>query len=136
MASKYIHDSLQLIIYTNKKSSTAPITNKPITPPTSPKRIFITSPQEDDSILSRLEKEDALPQKDEFPTAQDRNIRIARMELEFLHFLNYDLSVQDPVTLIKWAQNYEQKEETQQQDSQDYTSADEGGDEMDEDESL
>lgn len=91
MASKYIHGSLQLTIDTNKKSSTTPITNKPITPPTSSKRIFITSPQlekQDASLLSQLEK-DSLSSLIRMITAQDRNIRIARMELEFLHFLNY-----------------------------------------------
>lgn len=61
---------------------------------------------------------------------QERNQRIARMEQEFLFFLNYDLSVQDPSLLVKWAQSYqipEKKDETEEE----YTSADEGDDEMD-----
>ncbi|KAI8875246.1 GIDA-domain-containing protein, partial [Backusella circina FSU 941] len=93
MASKYIHKSLSLVIYTNNHKHT-PL----LTPPTSPK--------------------------------DDRNQRIARMEKEFLFFLNYDLSIQDPVLLVKWAQTYETPDDS----NEDYTSADEGDDEMDEEE--
>jgi hypothetical protein len=65
------------------------------------------------------------------PKAQDdQKQRIARMEQEFLFFLNYDLSIQDPVVLVKWAQSYE----TPNDINEDYTSADEGDDEMDDDE--
>lgn len=170
MASKYIHDSLQLIIYTNARNKTEmkdADQSEPITPPTSPKRIFIASAQPE-SIHSMLNEIDEMQrkctdktlstdsseactsndtttaQKDEIFTpitnkddtaTRERNIRIARMELEFFHFLNYDLSVQDPIMLVKWAQNYEPAEENHSEKDQDYNSADEGDDEMDEEDS-
>ncbi|KAI8087037.1 uncharacterized protein B0P05DRAFT_466016 [Gilbertella persicaria] len=105
MASKYIHDSLRLIIYTNIRKPTNSIV-APITPPTSPKMPSHTS-------------------------IQDRNMRIARMEQEFLFFLNYDLSVNDPSLLVQWAHSYEPNNK---QTPFDYTSADEGDDEMDDEE--
>lgn len=64
---------------------------------------------------------------------KERNMRIARMEQEFLFFLNYDLSVQDPLLLVKWAQSYEVPEQGSETEEE-YTSADEGDDEMDEEE--
>lgn len=134
----------------NKSTNT---TNTLITPPTSPK-IPITT-QAIQNITEALEKStDAkqIPDNNTAATAtatneatattpatppptevnhQERNQRIARMEQEFLFFLNYDLSVQDPSLLVKWAQSYqipEKKDETEEE----YTSADEGDDEMDE----
>ncbi|CAO3656005.1 unnamed protein product [Mucor hiemalis] len=151
MASKYIHESLKKIIYTggqrlkpaiqnNSKSLNS--TESLITPPTSPK-IPVTS-QVIQNITEVLEKSTdtkeipnttttTTPTTTPPPTEvnhQERNQRIARMEQEFLFFLNYDLSVQDPSLLVKWAQSYqipEKKEETEEE----YTSADEGDDEMD-----
>ncbi|KAI9363773.1 hypothetical protein BD770DRAFT_407334 [Pilaira anomala] len=64
---------------------------------------------------------------------KERNMRIARMEQEFLFFLNYDLSVQDPLLLVKWAQSYEVPEQGSETEEE-YTSADEGDDEMDDEE--
>ncbi|KAI9469082.1 MAG: hypothetical protein EXX96DRAFT_590382 [Benjaminiella poitrasii] len=39
--------------------------------------------------------------------SQERQFQILRMELEFLHFLNYDLSLSDPLKLIHWAQKFD-----------------------------
>lgn len=172
MASKYIHDSLRLIIYTNIRKHASVIT-APITPPTSP-RIPITASiieNTNTSPPSSSSSDDNNPQKVPITTAttpttaadnatasddtittqknesvpaatnpipemsdKDRNLRIARMEQEFLFFLNYDLSVQDPSLLVKWAQSYESPEENKPETDETYTSADEGDDEMDDDE--
>ncbi|KAK4519778.1 uncharacterized protein ATC70_010019 [Mucor velutinosus] len=37
----------------------------------------------------------------------ERHFQILRMELEFLHFLNYDLSLSDTLKLIHWAQRFD-----------------------------
>ncbi|KAF1805310.1 hypothetical protein FB192DRAFT_1426859 [Mucor lusitanicus] len=37
----------------------------------------------------------------------ERHFQILRMELEFLHFLNYDLSLSDTLKLIHWAQKFD-----------------------------
>ncbi|KAI8636532.1 hypothetical protein BD408DRAFT_448364 [Parasitella parasitica] len=37
----------------------------------------------------------------------ERHIQILRMELEFLHFLNYDLSLSNTLKLIHWAQKFD-----------------------------
>lgn len=37
----------------------------------------------------------------------ERHFQILRMELEFLHFLNYDLSLSDTLKLIYWAQKFD-----------------------------
>ncbi|KAL9538429.1 hypothetical protein MBANPS3_010939 [Mucor bainieri] len=37
----------------------------------------------------------------------ERQFQILRMELEFLHFLNYDLSLSDTLKLIHWAQKFD-----------------------------
>jgi hypothetical protein len=72
-----------------------------------------------------------------YATASDkeRNLRIARMEQEFLFFLNYDLSVQDPSLLVRWAQSYQvaEKNDLEKLVEEEYTSADEADDEMDDD---
>lgn len=184
MASKYIHDSLRLIIYTNIRKHASIIT-APITPPTSPKipitasiienittalninnntpppsssssddnnsqKVPITTatttpiptPAADNATASddtiTTQKNESVPAAATNPIPQvsdkDRNLRIARMEQEFLFFLNYDLSVQDPSLLVKWAQSYESPEENKPESDEAYTSADEGDDEMDDDE--
>lgn len=175
MASKYIHDSLRLIIYTNTRKHVSVIT-APITPPTSPKMPITASIIENITIALNINNNTPLPSsssdennsqkvpittdnattsddtitttKNESHTPKtatatpspipevsdkDRNLRIARMEQEFLFFLNYDLSVQDPSLLVKWAQSYESLE-NKSENEETYTSADEGDDEMDDDE--
>ncbi|CEP09341.1 hypothetical protein [Parasitella parasitica] len=161
MASRYIHDSLRLIIYTNVRKHASIITT-PITPPSSPK-MFITSsiienitialnnhtstssssdennsqkvPITSDDSTNSQKNESSTTATNPIPevTDEDRNLRIARMEQEFLFFLNYDLSVQDPSLLVKWAQSYESPED-KNESKEAYTSADEGDDEMDDDE--
>lgn len=37
----------------------------------------------------------------------ERHFQILRMELEFLHFLNYDLTLSDTLKLIHWAQKFD-----------------------------
>lgn len=148
MASKYIHDSLRLIIYTNNRKSPSSI--EPITPPTSPKTSAVNNIQHiTTTITTTINNEKPLAkdsepndttvhEKDESSSTQishhnDRNMRIARMEQEFLFFLNYDLSVQDPSLLVRWAQSYEEPEKKNETEEE-YTSADEGDDEMDDEE--
>lgn len=53
----------------------------------------------------------------------ERHFQILRMELEFLHFLNYDLSLKDTLKLIHWAQNFD--------DDDNLSSEYEGDDELD-----
>lgn len=164
MATKYIHDSLRLIIYTNSRKPFS--VDRPITPPASPKIYLATTPvvnatrhmstttitthtgnvkasslnsdskpplnlNTDDTIVH--EKDEFLAQQTEPSKGEDRNLRIARMEQEFLFFLNYDLSVQDPSLLVRWAQSYEDPEK-RNDIKEEYTSADEGDDEMDDEE--
>jgi hypothetical protein len=76
------------------------------------------------------------------PSSQqpERHFQILRMELEFLHFLNYDLSVSETIKLIHWAQKFDDDilppiknaEEANDEHLQHaYSSGDEGGDELD-----
>jgi hypothetical protein len=135
MASKYIHQCLSLIIYANDRVPTkVEKVEAPITPPTSPHQHkcsipFLISPTNADIAAAT-----ATPKKAE---DEEKNQRIAKMEQEFLYFLHYDLSIQDPSLFIKWAQSYEEpkqeQEETKQKNEEQYTSADEGDDEMDDD---
>ncbi|KAL0094919.1 hypothetical protein F4703DRAFT_1045925 [Phycomyces blakesleeanus] len=128
MASKFLHDNLRTIIHTNSQHTasqpkpTAPTADskKPlhlITPPTSPKAPI---------------KESTVPTSDipcviHYPT-DDRAVRIMRMEIEFLEFINYDLSVNDPIHLVLWAQSFDKPEDLDFKS--DDLSADDGDDEM------
>ncbi|KAI7903942.1 uncharacterized protein BX663DRAFT_505798 [Cokeromyces recurvatus] len=119
MAAKYIHRCLQLIIYTNSRQSN---NTTPITPPTSPKIMSgnASLTYTNNSLLDIVH--------------DDRNIRIKRMEQEFLCFLNHDLSVQDTLLLVYWARTYDNNDTLEDKIEDNYTSADEGDDEMDEEE--
>ncbi|KAI8349408.1 hypothetical protein BD560DRAFT_358587 [Blakeslea trispora] len=138
MASKYIHDSLRLIIYTNMRK---PLSNyaSPITPPNSPPRFYSNTNSDqqshnNDTIIAKNTQPSKHNQNNtplENSAIQDRNKRIARMEKEFLFFLNYDLSVQDPSLLVRWAHTYQDSNKQTETVQSDYTSADEGDDEMD-----
>lgn len=57
----------------------------------------------------------------------ERHFQILRMELEFLHFLNYDLSLSDTLKLIHWAQKFD--DDLLPPIQSNYSSGDEGGDE-------
>ncbi|CAO3694347.1 unnamed protein product [Rhizopus stolonifer] len=100
LAAKHIYDCLRQIIYTKH-------VEKPITPPTSPK----------------------IPALQIFTKDVEKKHKIERMEKEFLCFLNYDLSVVNPVALVHWAHSY--KDSDKSCSDKEYTSADEGDDEMD-----
>ncbi|CAO3636402.1 unnamed protein product [Cunninghamella echinulata] len=60
-------------------------------------------------------------------TLNDYHLRILRLEMEFLYFLDYDLSLPDPAKLVRWANTFDTTNEL----IDDCTSADEGDDEMD-----
>lgn len=194
MASKYIHDSLKLIIYTNNRKPILYNNNNtnndnkkieaPITPPTSPRKMPMnintisanTTIQSINAALSNntttntahLAENSSATAAPNIPTPvsspnpnpetvmtsctstsntstaaaasvttaptmtpdRERNLRIARMEQEFLFFLNYDLSVQDPSLLVRWAQSYQVPEKLEIS-KEEYTSADDADDEMD-----
>jgi hypothetical protein len=85
-------------------------------PPTSPKTYSDTDP-------TNYHYFKATPKKQAPPA--DRHFQILRMELEFLHFLNYDLTLRDTLRLIHWAQKFEEDAAK----TPDYSSGDEGGDE-------
>ncbi|KAI9302981.1 hypothetical protein BJ944DRAFT_269098 [Cunninghamella echinulata] len=60
-------------------------------------------------------------------TLNDYHLRILRLEMEFLYFLDYDLSLPDPAKLVRWANTFDATNEL----IDECTSADEGDDEMD-----
>ncbi|ORX45873.1 hypothetical protein DM01DRAFT_1311485 [Hesseltinella vesiculosa] len=63
------------------------------------------------------------------PTTEEQKLRISKLELEFLHLMDYDLSFNDPAQLVHWAHSFDTPPPML-----DYcTSADEGDDEMDDD---
>ncbi|OBZ86298.1 hypothetical protein A0J61_05646 [Choanephora cucurbitarum] len=142
MASKYIHDSLRLIVYTNTRKPLTTSYASPITPPNSPPHFCRNTNTDNDShnetndtIIAKSTQQPNLKHDQnisiEKSAIQDRNMRIARMEKEFLFFLNYDLSVQDPSLLVRWTHTYEDSNKQTESAYSDYTSADEGDDEMD-----
>lgn len=143
MAAKFMHVNLKSII--NINSPTIPETKMPArtsaerstihpytqtlppiipkndqlpSPPTSPKAYSNSDPLNYHYFQSPNKKTNPPP-----INHKERHFQILRMELEFLHFLNYDLSLSDTLKLIHWAQNFD--------DDVHYTSADEGGDEWD-----
>ncbi|KAI9316639.1 hypothetical protein BX666DRAFT_1945333 [Dichotomocladium elegans] len=61
-----------------------------------------------------------------------RALRALRMEIEFLHFLSYDLSCVDPISLVYWVRQINNNDD----DDRQYTSADEGDDELTDSDSL
>ncbi|KAF7720842.1 hypothetical protein EC973_005910 [Apophysomyces ossiformis] len=60
----------------------------------------------------------------------EQSLRIMRMEMEFLRLIGYDVSVQNPMHLVHWAHSFSETISTDDE----YTSADEGGDELDDSE--
>ncbi|CAO3697883.1 unnamed protein product [Rhizopus microsporus] len=131
LAAKYIHDCLRLVIYTTQK-----YIDRPMTPPTSPK-----IPQNDNNNNNNDNNNNTTVHNvtSIFQSCIENDVekrqKVARMEKEFLCFLNFDLSVDDPIALIEWAQSYDDapKQSTIFCLDEKYTSADEGDDEMDED---
>ncbi|KAI8063922.1 hypothetical protein BC940DRAFT_306703 [Gongronella butleri] len=99
LAAEYLHDNLQLIIHVSEKDKK---TTQPAPLPVIPCPLDQTTPE--------------------------KRAVIARLELEFLHFMDYDLSSNDPAKLVQWAHDFDTPTP-----ALDYcTSADEGDDEMDE----
>jgi hypothetical protein len=64
----------------------------------------------------------------DIPSTHERYLKIMRLELEFLYFLDYDLTTADPAKLICWAHTFD----TSQDDSDD----EEADDEMDDDDDM
>ncbi|KAI8149778.1 hypothetical protein BJV82DRAFT_132638 [Fennellomyces sp. T-0311] len=102
VAAKYLRANLQLIM-NDRMPSTPPADNGP--PP-------LNAP------------------KKEMGSAKQQPIMMARMELELLHFLNYNLTVDEPQKLIWWAKAYPDNDDSDGERHR-YTSADEGDDELD-----
>ncbi|KAL0075670.1 hypothetical protein J3Q64DRAFT_1769256 [Phycomyces blakesleeanus] len=61
---------------------------------------IITSQQHQTSDSNNLP-----PLLDKNPSVKDRGYGVFRMEFEFLHFLNYNLSLSNPSSLVQWAHN-------------------------------
>ncbi|CAO3595586.1 unnamed protein product [Absidia cylindrospora] len=127
-----------------------PITSgvAPLTPPHIARNITTTStsapmsePESSSQSSSSLSATTALLTKDSSPLPppptstptppNERYMRIMRLELEFLHFLDYDLSTADPAKLVHWAHTFGTHSNASIDDC--CTSADEGDDEMEDD---
>ncbi|KAI9497163.1 hypothetical protein BDB00DRAFT_805238 [Zychaea mexicana] len=121
VAAKYLRNNLQLIM--NDRMPTTPPADDSSTA-TKPALL---------SVLSNPPKGSAAASDKQ---QVDQTI-MARMELELLHFLNYNLSIDEPSKLIWWAKAYEYGG-----DNNDliphihYISGDEGDDELEHDDDL
>ncbi|EIE90881.1 hypothetical protein G6F46_007623 [Rhizopus delemar] len=128
MASKYIHVNLKSIINT-----TAATTAKTVDEPPSPsfnvvkrkdsitlpslKEYILPSPPTSPKTNNNYSDSNPLnyhyfksPQKrlvTPLPTT-NHNVPISRMELEFLYFLNYDLSINDTMKWVHWAHKFDE----------------------------
>ncbi|KAG2220816.1 hypothetical protein INT45_004477, partial [Circinella minor] len=120
------------------KKSPSPMVSSMVSPPASPK-----------SQCSQPEKNQQQQQQQENDVSKNqRALQALRMEIEFLHFLNYDLTVSDPVGLVEWAHRPATKAQQQQQQQQIvdepspastttyYSSENEGDDELEADDTL
>lgn len=118
-------------------------------PPTSPKTYsdtdplnyhYFQSPNKKSTTTNAINtnnNNDTLPPSTNCHT--DRHFQILRMELEFLHFLNYDLSLSDTMKLIHWARRFNEDNRlssfaagamaNNSGEESHYSSGDEGGDE-------
>ncbi|KAI9012668.1 hypothetical protein CLU79DRAFT_400049 [Phycomyces nitens] len=86
---------------------------QPLSPPTSPKSLsdyhyFPSQPTSPPSPASRhptipQSASNILPPLIKNPSVKDRGYGVFRMEYEFLHFLNYNLSLSNPSSLVHWA---------------------------------
>lgn len=57
-------------------------------------------------------KSDENDDDDDKRAKSQRVLRALRMEIEFLHFLSYDLTLTDPASLIVWAQQLQKQKAT------------------------
>lgn len=132
VAVKYIQASLRLMVEPSFKSTSSPATTMEPFPQAhiklSTERSTLQQSLSSATSAKHRKMSDIQSFKQLFAEVMKEDVpesTIERMELEFLHFLNYDLSLTDPMSLVNWAQEY--SSQTQ------YTSGDEAGDEMDDD---
>lgn len=106
MASKYVHTNLKLIINTTTTNVTLPPLREQIlpSPPTSPTFYSNSNPLNYHYFKSPKEPNQS-PSQQTTP--------ISRMEMEFLFFLDFDLSLNDTIQLTRWAQNFDALDEPQ-----------------------
>ena len=111
VSTKYLRNNLKLIMNDRIPSS----------PP----------PQPDEPSSTSL----GIPKGAIDPANKQQQPIMARMELELLHFLNYNLTVEEPSKLIWWAKAYENGGDNSDvmPHLEQYTSGDEGGDEFEDD---
>lgn len=111
MAAKFIHVNLKSIINTTTKKQEPNNNDTPYLPSIKEQQLPSppTSPKSDTDPLNYHYFSKRPPPAEEKKPAyyREHHYQILRMELEFLHFLNYDLSVQNTVKLIHWAQNFD-----------------------------
>lgn len=118
-------------------------------PPTSPTSLPDSDPLNYHYFSATKGRESTSPIQTPSPSPPrshqpERHLQILRMEFEFLHFLNYDLSVSDTIKLIHWAQRFDDdilpsiKQPGVQvtgnkhnHEDEEYSSADDGDDELD-----
>ncbi|CAO3660292.1 unnamed protein product [Rhizopus stolonifer] len=100
MASKYVHANLKSIINTTTTNVILPPLREQIlpSPPTSP--TFYSNSNPLNYHYFKSPKESNQP-----PSRQ--TTPISRMEMEFLFFLDFDLSLNDTIQLTRWAQNFD-----------------------------
>ncbi|KAI9264841.1 hypothetical protein BY458DRAFT_513758 [Sporodiniella umbellata] len=87
MASKYIHVNLKSII------THTTVLPSPPTSPTHPSHYhYFQSPQEKETAQAYT---------------HSPRLAVSRMEIEFLHFLNFDLSLHHTLLLTRWAKHFD-----------------------------
>ncbi|KAI9244114.1 hypothetical protein BDA99DRAFT_529451 [Phascolomyces articulosus] len=117
---------------TSSSSSSPPVVSPMVSPPASPKSTHCSQPLPSNSSSTTVEEESSY-------NKHQRALRALRMEIEFLHFLNYDLTLSDPVALVEWAHRPATAKEQhhvlvdEPSPAPTYSSADEGDDEMESD---
>ncbi|KAI8341957.1 hypothetical protein BC941DRAFT_414983 [Chlamydoabsidia padenii] len=136
MAAKYLQSNLRLIIRsqpsTTRTKTEETFVPSPVSPPTSPS--MATAPNQTPPAaitpttppLTPFASLSSQPSDTLLSSTNERYLRIMRLELEFLRFLDYDLSTRDPATLICWAHSFDTS-------LNDNVSDDEADDEMDDD---
>ncbi|KAI9266439.1 hypothetical protein BDA99DRAFT_603827 [Phascolomyces articulosus] len=118
VSTKYLRNNLQLIM--NDRIPSTPPSDEPPSFPSS------SQPQPQPTVSL------GIPKGAIDPANKHQEPIMARMELELLHFLNYNLSVEEPSKLIWWAKAYENGGDNSDiiPHTGQYTSADEGDDEL------
>lgn len=107
MAAKYMHINLKSLINVPSTQSddtsedTLPTIQTLPSPPTSPPLHSDTDPLKYHYFPPSYNSEEKRPESREY------HYQIMRMELEFLHFLDYDLSIENAFRLIRWAQKFD-----------------------------